>query len=81
MGVRVRHELKSANSNYRATDDEQPRAYVVRKPTSRISEQDVVDFVKKNVSTIKHLTGGVAFLESIPKTPVSEACFVDREFH
>ncbi|KAJ9607984.1 hypothetical protein H2200_008063 [Cladophialophora chaetospira] len=52
-----------------ATDDEQPRAYVVRKLASRINEEDVVNFVKTRVSTIKHLTGGAAFIDSIPKNP------------
>jgi hypothetical protein len=55
-----------------ATDDEQPRAYVVRKPNSQISEKDVVDFVRTRVSTIKHLTGGAAFVGAIPKNPVSQ---------
>ena len=60
----------------RATGDEQPRAYVVRKPKSSLSEKEVVDFVRTRVSTIKHLTGGVAFLDAIPKNPVSlgDAC-------
>ncbi|OAL21176.1 hypothetical protein AYO22_08139 [Fonsecaea multimorphosa] len=52
-----------------ATDDEQPRAYVVRAPGSRLTEKDVVDFVKDRVSTIKHLTGGAAFVDAIPKNP------------
>ncbi|OAP60575.1 hypothetical protein AYL99_05577 [Fonsecaea erecta] len=51
------------------TDDERPRAYVVRAPGSRLTENDVVDFVKARVSTIKHLTGGVAFIDAIPKNP------------
>ena len=65
--------MTSAQIVNRPTDDEQPRAYVVRKPASRITEEDVVDFVKTRVSTIKHLTGGAAFIDSIPKDPVSQA--------
>ncbi|KIW85532.1 hypothetical protein Z517_00924 [Fonsecaea pedrosoi CBS 271.37] len=52
-----------------ATDDEQPRAYVVLAPGSRLTEKDIVDFVKARVSTIKHLTGGAAFVDAIPKNP------------
>ncbi|KIW95444.1 uncharacterized protein Z519_04028 [Cladophialophora bantiana CBS 173.52] len=52
-----------------ATDDERPRAYVVRVPNSRLTEKDVVDFVRTRVSTIKHLTGGAAFVDAIPKNP------------
>ncbi|OAL26616.1 hypothetical protein AYO20_10040 [Fonsecaea nubica] len=52
-----------------ATDDERPRAYVVLAPGSRLTEKDVVDFVKARVSTIKNLTGGAAFVDAIPKNP------------
>ncbi|KAK4949766.1 hypothetical protein LTR10_011608 [Elasticomyces elasticus] len=52
-----------------ATDDEDPRAYVVLKPGASITAGDVVDYVKERVSKIKWLTGGVAFVDSIPKNP------------
>ena len=65
--------METTDVMVRATDDEQPRAYVVRKPASQLSEQDVIDFVKARVSKIKHLAGGAAFLDAIPKTPVSNS--------
>ncbi|KAI1616255.1 hypothetical protein EDD36DRAFT_130954 [Exophiala viscosa] len=52
-----------------ATDDENPRAYVVLKPGFSITAGDVADYVRARVSKIKWLTGGVAFVDSIPKNP------------
>jgi hypothetical protein len=45
----------------------------VRKPSTKLNEKDVVDFVKARVSTIKHLTGGAAFVDAIPKNPVRQS--------
>jgi len=53
-----------------ATDDENPRAYVVMTPGASITAEDVVDYVKERVSKVKWLTGGVAFVDAIPKNPV-----------
>ncbi|KAJ9612213.1 hypothetical protein H2200_003810 [Cladophialophora chaetospira] len=50
-----------------ASDDEDPRAYVVPRKAGAITEQDVIDFVASKVSKIKRLTGGVIFLPVIPK--------------
>lgn len=47
---------------------EVPRAYVVA-DKNKISEQDIKDFVKKNVAGYKQLRGGVIFLSEIPKSP------------
>ena len=47
---------------------EVPRAYVVADP-KKISEQQIKDFVKKNVAQYKQLRGGVVFLPEIPKSP------------
>jgi len=48
--------------------NELPRAYVVA-DKSKVSEQQIKDFVKANVSQYKQLRGGVVFLDSIPKSP------------
>ena len=47
---------------------ELPRAYVVLKPDVDLKAQDVLDFVKKNLSSHKQLRGGVHFVEEIPKS-------------
>eukprot|EP01018_Ginkgo_biloba_P010310 Gb_08075 [translate_table: standard] len=45
-----------------------PMAYVVRKVDSKLSEQDVINFIAKQVSPYKKVRR-VAFVNSIPKTP------------
>jgi len=47
---------------------ELPRAYVVA-DQSKISAQQIKDFVKANASGYKQLRGGVVFLDIIPKSP------------
>ena len=54
----------------RDEDDERPRAYVVTQSKSRLSEREVIEFVNSKVSKIKRITGGVCFLDEIPKNPV-----------
>jgi acyl-CoA synthetase (AMP-forming)/AMP-acid ligase II len=46
---------------------ELPMAFVVRQPNTNISEQEVFDFIAKQASKPKHLTGGVVFIDEIPK--------------
>lgn len=46
---------------------EVPRAFVVPKPNSGVTEKELQDFVAKKVSSYKKLDGGVQFMESIPK--------------
>ncbi|EAU39152.1 conserved hypothetical protein [Aspergillus terreus NIH2624] len=50
-------------------DDERPRAYIVLKPGQSATAEDIVEFVSGKVSPIKRITGGVVFLEAIPKNP------------
>jgi 4-coumarate--CoA ligase len=50
-------------------DYEQPRAYVVKRPGSNISEVDVKKIISTKLSSYKALTGGVVFLNEIPKSP------------
>jgi 4-coumarate--CoA ligase len=52
--------------------DERPRAYVVLKPDEKscnTSEDEVVKFVATRVSRHKRITGGVVYLDTIPKNP------------
>jgi 4-coumarate--CoA ligase len=52
--------------------DERPRAYVVLKPdeeSCNTSEEEVVRFVETRVSRHKRITGGVVYLDAIPKNP------------
>lgn len=50
-------------------DDERPRAYVVLKPGHSATADDIAAFVSEKVSRFKRITGGVVFLEAIPKNP------------
>ena len=51
------------------SDAERPRAYVVRKPGSDITEEGVKRLISENLASYKQLTGGVLFLDEIPKSP------------
>ena len=48
--------------------DEYPRAYVVR-TDSNLKEKDVADWVAARVARFKQLSGGVKFVNEIPKNP------------
>ncbi|KAK5643335.1 hypothetical protein RI129_007180 [Pyrocoelia pectoralis] len=48
---------------------EAPKAFVVRKPYSRITSFAIQEFVKRKVVNYKQLNGGVCFVDSIPKSP------------
>ena len=39
-------------------------------PGTSVTEDDIVSYMNSNVSAIKKLTGGVVFIDEIPKTPV-----------
>lgn len=51
---------------------EVPKAFVVLRPGSTISEDDVKTFVASRVAKFKQLGGGVQFIDSIPKTPTGK---------
>ncbi|OAL51592.1 acyl-CoA synthetase [Pyrenochaeta sp. DS3sAY3a] len=51
------------------SDTESPRAYVVRKPGTNITEEEVKGLIKEKLAAYKQLTGGVVFLDEIPKSP------------
>ncbi|XP_046579859.1 4-coumarate--CoA ligase 1-like [Haliotis rubra] len=48
---------------------ELPKAFIVTKPGSEVTGQELQDYVKSNVSVTKRLRGGVTFLSKIPKSP------------
>lgn len=50
------------------TCGEVPRAFVVRRAGSSVSEEEIKAFVAKQVVRYKQLSGGVTFIDSIPKT-------------
>ena len=51
------------------SDTESPRAYVVRKPGTNITEEEVKSLISEKLASYKQLTGGVIFLKEIPKSP------------
>jgi 4-coumarate--CoA ligase len=51
------------------SDAERPRAYIVRKPGTNITEGEVKKLIGDNLASYKQLTGGVIFLDDIPKSP------------
>ncbi|KAE8353424.1 hypothetical protein BDV28DRAFT_164950 [Aspergillus coremiiformis] len=52
-------------------DSELPRAYVVRRPGAgdRLTEKEVQEYLGERLAKYKALTGGVKFVDAIPKTP------------
>ncbi|ORY17341.1 hypothetical protein BCR34DRAFT_622014 [Clohesyomyces aquaticus] len=50
-------------------DSESPRAYIVRKPGTNISADEVKQVIKEKLASYKQLTGGVAFVDEIPRSP------------
>jgi 4-coumarate--CoA ligase len=50
-------------------DYESPRAYVVKKPGANIDEDYVKNVISSKLASYKALTGGVVFLDEIPKSP------------
>jgi acyl-CoA synthetase (AMP-forming)/AMP-acid ligase II len=49
--------------------DEVIRAYVVRRADTNLTEDDVKNFIRKNLASYKALTGGVIFIDEVPKSP------------
>ena len=46
---------------------EAPRAFVVKRDPT-LTEKELIDYIASHVSEHKHLTGGVKFIEAVPKT-------------
>ncbi|KAK8743688.1 hypothetical protein OTU49_001211, partial [Cherax quadricarinatus] len=51
---------------------EVPRAYVVLVPGSNVSEKAIADYVADEVAPHKQLSGGVKFVDTIPKSPTGK---------
>lgn len=56
--------------------EELPRAYVVLQPDGKgkVQGKEIAEWLAKRVSKYKRLVGGVVFVDSIPKNPVSASC-------
>jgi 4-coumarate--CoA ligase len=50
-----------------AEDSELPRAYVVKRPSSTLTEADVFKFCAERLARYKNLEGGIVFTDLIPK--------------
>lgn len=50
-------------------DGEVPKAFIVLKPNSTTTGDELKQFVKENATSYKQLRGGVEFLPEIPKSP------------
>lgn len=48
---------------------EVPRAFVVVKPNSTLTEEDITKYVNPKVTHYKKLAGGVKFIDQIPRNP------------
>jgi 4-coumarate--CoA ligase len=58
--------------------EEIPRAYIVRKPGSKVTEKEIAKWLAEKVSKYKRLIGGVVFVESVPKNPVCVSLYQAR---
>ena len=47
---------------------EAPRAYVVKESSSDLTAEKIHNYVKANAAPYKQLTGGIEFIEVIPKS-------------
>lgn len=50
------------------SDAELPRAYIVRREGTTITEEEVKALIGERLAKYKQLTGGVKFLDEIPKS-------------
>lgn len=48
---------------------ELPLAFIVLQPDAKATEKEIVDFIASKVSAQKRLSGGVRFIDEIPKNP------------
>ena len=49
-------------------DGDVPKAFIVRKPGSDITADDVIQAVAEKVAKYKQLRGGVVFVETLPRS-------------
>ncbi|BFZ12021.1 hypothetical protein BsWGS_15060 [Bradybaena similaris] len=48
---------------------ELPKAFIVKKPGSNVSEAEIIQFIEGRVTHTKRLRGGVQFIDEVPKNP------------
>lgn len=58
-------------------ESELPRAYVVKRAGSKLTEQDVFKYSAERLARYKNLEGGVVFVDAIPKNASGK--FLKRE--
>lgn len=56
-------------SHQHSNHDEHPRAYVVLSSGQSATADDITQFMDGKVTAYKRITGGVVFLDVIPKNP------------
>jgi 4-coumarate--CoA ligase len=48
-------------------EDELPRAYVVKRPSTRVTSDEIFEYCRLRLASYKRLDGGIVFLDQIPK--------------
>ena len=71
--------LQEKQANGDISRSQKIRAYIVKANGSHLTAQDVEDFFVQQAPAMKNLSGGVVFLDSIPKTTVSPELFTIRK--
>ncbi|CUS09766.1 unnamed protein product [Tuber aestivum] len=51
-------------------EDERPRAYIVSKPGTAVTADEIREWVKKRAIRYKWITGGVVLIPAVPRNPV-----------
>ena len=49
-------------------DGEVPRAFIVLKPGSQLTQQDVAQFMEGKLASYKNLRGGIVFIDALPRS-------------
>lgn len=57
-----------------------PRAYVVLKPNSKVTANDIISHVKGRCIKYKWLEGGVKFVKAVPRNPSGKILRKDLRF-
>lgn len=57
-----------------------PRAYVVLKPNSKLTANDIVSHVARRCIKYKWLEGGVKFVKAVPRNPGGKILRKDLRF-
>ncbi|XP_063925827.1 uncharacterized protein LOC135139500 [Zophobas morio] len=47
---------------------EVPVAFIVKQPNQSVTEEELIKYIAENVSSQKHLHGGIIFIDAIPKS-------------